>query len=271
MGTIITGILTKPMKFNVEQRAAEAIARESGHLLLKERTAGFEVEYKAPNDVVTRVDKWVEEHIVRSLRSLFPEDRFHGEEHGKQGNGERVWVIDPIDGTLNFTRGIPVYVVSIALQIDGESVVGVIYDPNRDELFSAQVGCGLLLDGRASGVSSTQNLSEAVLATGFPPPRGRDDVDNIPYFCELAKVSRNIRRLGSAALDLAYVATGRLDGFWEFNLSPWDTAAGYLLVQEGTGQVTDHTGARYTGWELGIVATNSHLHTSVLAALGARR
>lgn len=258
------------MNFNLEQRAAESIARESGHLLLKERAAGFEVEYKAPNDVVTRVDKWIEEHIVRSLRALFPEDRFHGEEHGKQGTGERVWVIDPIDGTLNFTRGIPVYVVSIALQMGGESVVGVIYDPNRDELFSAQAGCGLFLDGRAVAVSPTENLSEAVLATGFPPPRGRDDVDNVPYFCALAKESRNIRRLGSAALDLAYVAVGRLDGFWEFNLSPWDTAAGYLLVQEGSGEVTDHTGARYTGWELGVVATNGRVHGPLLAVLGAR-
>lgn len=254
--------------FALERRCAEAVAREAGHLLLEERRRGFEVEYKAPNDVVTRVDRWVERHVVAALKSLFPQDRFHGEEYGEDGEGERVWLIDPIDGTLNFARGIPMYVVSIALQVDGESVVGVIYDPNRDELFSAAIGDGLNLNGKAVGVSAIKEMSEAVLATGFPPPRGRDDVDNIPYFADLARKTRNIRRLGSAALDLAYVSVGRLDGFWEFNLSPWDTAAGYLLVAEGGGKVTNERGAGYTGWQTGIVATNGSIHDSVLLALG---
>jgi myo-inositol-1(or 4)-monophosphatase len=258
------------MDYALELRCAEAIARESGHLLMRERMAGFAVEFKGPHDVVTRVDKLVEQHIQASLKAVFPNDHFHGEEYGVQGSGERVWVVDPIDGTLNFTRGIPMYVVSIALQVNGKSVAGVVYDVNQREMFSAQAGGGLRLNGRQVTVSETDLLSDSVLATGFPPPRGRDDVDNIVHFAKIARVSRNIRRLGSAALDLAYVAVGRLDGFWEFNLSPWDTAAGYLLVMEGGGQVTDHQGAGYTGWETGVVATNGRIHAAVLTELEAR-
>lgn len=257
------------MTYALELRSAEAIARESGHLLLRERLAGFAVEYKGPHDVVTRVDKLIEQHIQESLKAVFPGDRFHGEEYGAQGAGHRVWVVDPIDGTLNFTRGIPMYVVSIALQVNGRTVAGVVYDVNQHEMFSASVGGGLRLNGMAAKVSTTEQLSDSVLATGFPPPRGRDDVDNIVHFANIARKSRNIRRLGSAALDLAYVAVGRLDGFWEFNLSPWDTAAGYLLVEEGGGQVTDHLGAMYTGWETGVVASNGLIHTAVLTELGA--
>jgi len=228
--------------FSTEQRVVEAIAREAGQIMLAERARGFEVDYKAAHDVVTRVDRLVEDHIRAELSRIFPDDEFNGEERGVSGVGERVWFVDPIDGTLNFTKGIPVFCVSIGLAVRGELVVGVIFDPNRNELFSAQRGCGARLDGVKITTSLATDLSDSVLATGFPPPKPDGDVDNVPHFVRAVSQSRNVRRLGSAAIDLAYVACGRLDGFWEFNLSPWDTAAGFLLVEEAGGRVSNHLG-----------------------------
>lgn len=251
-------------EFVVEQRVAEAVAREAGRRMLAERARGFEVAYKAPHDVVTRVDRLIEDHIRAAIGSAFPQDSFHGEEHGASGDGARVWLVDPIDGTLNFAQGIPVFCVSIALQIDGLSVVGVVYEVNRDELFSARLGGGAWLDGARLGVSSITAMSDAVLATGFPPPKPGQDIDNVPVFVRAVRRTRNVRRLGSAAADLAYVAAGRLDGFWEFNLSPWDTAAGYLLVQEAGGVVTDPQGRDYNATASGIVASAPAIHGAML-------
>ncbi len=253
--------------FSIEQRVVEAIAREAGQIMLAERARGFDVLYKAEHDVVTRVDRLVEDHIRAELGQIFPNDEFNGEERGVSGEGERVWLVDPIDGTQNFTQGIPVFCVSIGLAVHKELVVGVIYDPNRNEMFSAQRGCGAKLNGASIQSSSVDELKNAVLATGFPPPKPDIEIDNIPYFVRAVGQTRNVRRLGSAAIDLAYVACGRLDGFWEFNLSPWDTAAGFLLVEEAGGRVTDHQGHPYQVTAKGIVAGAAGIHGQMLTML----
>ena len=252
--------------FHLELRVAEAIAREAGKLMLVERAKGFEVDFKAAHDVVTRVDRLVEDFIRGELKRAFPSDTVHGEERGVSGTAERIWYVDPIDGTLNFTQGIPMYCVSMGFAVAGEMVLGVIYEPNRDELFSGARGAGVKLNGQRVRCSNTQNLGDAVLATGFPPPRD-GDIDNVPIFARVVRKTRNVRRLGSAAIDLAYVACGRLDGFWEFNLSPWDTAAGFLLVEEAGGRVTDENGDQYHVNAKGIVAVANGLHGQLMSLI----
>jgi myo-inositol-1(or 4)-monophosphatase len=230
--------------FQLERRVAEALAREAGQRIVRGRREDVTVNLKGHNDPVTNVDVAVEEFLTSELRELFPGDAVVGEEldtaggDGTGGKTERQWIIDPIDGTLNFSRDVPMFCVSVALQTSGESVVGVIYDPVRNELFSASRGGGAWVDGERMQVSDERELADAVLVTGFPHSFREDldhggadtQQDNLSNFARLTRASRGVRRLGSAALDLAYVAAGRLDGFWEYFLNRWDTAAGYLLV-----------------------------------------
>jgi myo-inositol-1(or 4)-monophosphatase len=255
---------------SVALRCAEALARAAGQRIELGRRAGFTIDYKGRNDLVTNVDREVEQFIRSELGKLFPEDSILGEEFGEDAhqNKDRVWMIDPIDGTTNFSQGIPIYCVSIALQEHGETVVGVIYDPTRDELFSAQQGVGTHLNGVPLAVSTQDDLARAVLATGFPPLKEGDTFKTIvERMGNIVSASRGMRRLGSAALDLAYVAAGRLDGFWEYNLNPWDTAAGYLLVQEAGGKVSDDVGEHFTPYSRSVVATNALIHLPMLDAL----
>lgn len=255
--------------FLIEQRVAESVAREAGRRILRGRGAGFDVGLKGINDLVTDVDTAVEDFVKTALTEAFEGDSILGEEHGAAGDDDgRRWFVDPIDGTMNFVQGIPVFCVSIALRVDDEFVVGAIYDPNRDELFSGRRGASVSLDGAPIRVADTDDLADAVLATGFPPLKSRDAEDNLEIFARVTRASRGVRRLGSAALDLAYVATGRLDGFWEFHLNPWDTAAGTLLVELAGGTVTDLEGARHTGFERSIVATNGTIHDSLRKQVG---
>ncbi|MFB6374769.1 MAG: inositol monophosphatase, partial [Bradymonadaceae bacterium] len=231
---------------------------------------GFSVESKGTNDLVTDIDVSIETFLQEELREIFPRDTVVGEEL-ETAEGEvdepRTWLIDPIDGTLNFSRDIPMFCVSIALQDDGESVVGVIYDPRRDELFSARTGHGAHLDGRPLEVTDTDTLGEALLVTGFPRSLEEVEEDNVMNFARLTRASRGVRRLGSAALDLAYVAAGRLDGFWEYYLKPWDTAAGYLLVREAGGEVTAIDGGPFDGHQDTVLATNGQLHDGIIDKL----
>lgn len=259
----------EPNTYLVEERVACAVAREAGQIMLEGARRGFDVELKGPHDVVTDVDRRVERYVARELASAFPEDQFLGEEYGAEDieGADRRWVVDPIDGTLNFSKRIPFFCISIALQVEGESVLGVIYEPHRDELFSAIRGKGARLDGEEIATNEGVMLEDSVLATGFVPIQSSTDIDNLAHFEALARSSRNIRRLGSAALDLAYVACGRLDGFWEFHLNPWDTAAGYLLVEESGGVVTDLNGESYTAHEECVVASAGSLHSELLVAL----
>lgn len=257
----------------LELRVAEAIAREAGKRILRQRRDGFTVSLKAKNDLVTDVDRATEVFIREQLHRALPSDAVFGEEYGHdqpddaRKTSSRQWLVDPIDGTVNFTMGIPVYCVSIALQVDNNTVAAVIYDPNLDELFSARRGAGATLNGEAIATSPETALEDSLLVTGFPARRSAEFDRTLQQFTLLTHESRGVRRLGSAALDLAYVAAGRLDGFWEYGLSPWDTAAGYLLVQEAGGIVTDIQNQSYTSYEASILATNGHIHQAMLSTL----
>lgn len=253
-----------------EQRCAEALARAAGKRMLRGRDRGFSVELKGKDDLVTNIDREIETFITEELSRIFPDDEVLGEEFGglEEQSQRRHWLIDPIDGTLNFSHGIPMSCVSIALQHEGESKIGVIYDPYRDEMFSARRGAGAWLDDEPMEVSPEADLSNAVLVTGFRPVTPENLTDNLQNFVNATRQSRGVRRLGSAALDLAYVAAGRLDGFWEFGLNPWDTGAGYLLVEEAGGRVTDVCNQPFSGFEESILATNGSIHDELIDLLG---
>jgi len=226
---------------------ASAIAREAGARLKEFFTQGVETEYKGDVDLVTIADRTVEKLIRERLAEAFPEHGIYGEEGTRDRlEGEFRWYVDPLDGTTNFAHGFPHFCVSMGLEQrpsgipadqDVTLVAAVIYDPLLDEMFTAEQGKGAWLNGRRMRVSRTPELGESLVATGFPS-RKRHDSPNIHFYQEFTLRSHGVRRAGSAALDLAYIAAGRMDGFWEFNLNPWDTAAGLLLVLEAGGRIT---------------------------------
>jgi myo-inositol-1(or 4)-monophosphatase len=244
---------------------AEEIAREAGALLREFYAKGVETEYKGDVDLVTVADRTSEALIRERLTKAFPEHGIYGEEGTRdQMESEFRWYVDPLDGTTNFAHGFPAFCVVLGLErrgaglaadADGEMVAGVIYDPLRDEMFLAERGKGAFLNGRPIHVSKTRKLQEALTATGFPSQK-RHASPNIHLYQQITLRSHGVRRAGSAALDLAYVACGRLDGFWEFNLNPWDTSAGYLLVEEAGGRVTHFDGGKFTLDSRETLATN---------------
>lgn len=258
--------------YAIEHRCAQALAREAGQRMQDERRRGFEIDYKGTNNLVTTVDRSIERFLREEIKRLFPHDAINGEEYGEKAQDsqgvERKWLVDPIDGTTNFSKGIPIYCVSIGFQVDGQTVVGAIYDPNRDELFSAHKGHGAWLNGRKMQVSDEPNLDHAIVVTGFPPIKeGTTFEQIIAKMTRVAASSRGLRRFGSAALDLAHVAAGRVDAFWEYSLNPWDTAAGYLMVQEAGGTVTDDQRGEFDAHNASVVATNGKIHDAMLAVL----
>lgn len=230
---------------NVAVRAA----RRAGDLIFRNlnRVQNLEVRPKGRNDFVTEVDHQAEQEIIASIRASYPHHAFLAEESGRTGDDEFVWIIDPLDGTTNFMHGFPQFAVSIGLQRRGRMEHGVIYDPLRQELFTASRGEGAQLDGRRIRVSKQVGLEGALIGTGFPYRENSQWIDE--YLAMLKVVTQQtagVRRPGAASLDLAYVAAGRLDGFWEMGLSPWDTAAGTLLITEAGGMTGTITGAEYT-------------------------
>jgi myo-inositol-1(or 4)-monophosphatase len=238
--------MTLAAKSEIVPRASQ-IAREAGRLIMTyfERRIGF--TYKGDADLVTEADKASEALIVSGLRKIFPNHDIVGEEGTRDATGSDYrWYVDPLDGTTNFAHGFPVFCVSLGLEYKDELFAAVLYDPTRDELFAAEKGSGAELNGAPIHVSKTATLSESLLATGFPSYK-RHKSPNIHFYHQLTLRSHGLRRAGSAALDLACVAAGRYDGFWEFNLNPWDTAAGVLLVQEAGGTVTRFDG---TPWRI---------------------
>lgn len=253
-------------------KAAE-IAREAGARLREFYAQGVETEYKGDVDIVTVADRTVEKLIRARLSEAFPDHGVYGEEGTRERmQGEFRWYVDPLDGTTNFAHGFPQFCVSMGLEHrsagvkageDGTLVAGVIYDPLRDELFTAERGQGVQLNGKPARVSRTPELAEALLATGFPS-RKRHASPNIHFYQEFTLRSHGVRRAGSAALDLAYVACGRMDAFWEFNLNPWDTAAGILLVEEAGGRVTDFAGGRFQLKSEEILASNGLIHEELI-------
>jgi myo-inositol-1(or 4)-monophosphatase len=216
-------------------------ARRAGDLALRylNQADRLDIRSKARNEFVTQVDKAAEDLIIETIREWYPDHAFLGEEGGASGDSEFRWIIDPLDGTTNYIHGFPVFAVSIALEVKGELQTGVIYDPTRQEIFTAIRGGGAQLEGRRIRVSKRQSLEGALIGTGFPYRDNQQWMKN--YLAMMESVLREtagIRRPGAAALDLAYVAAGRLDGFWELGLNIWDIAAGTLIVREAGGIIS---------------------------------
>ncbi|MGI9331088.1 MAG: inositol monophosphatase family protein [Gammaproteobacteria bacterium] len=204
------------------------------------RADRLDIRTKDRNEFVTQVDEAAEELIISTIRERYPDHAFLAEERGAQGNSDHIWIIDPLDGTTNFIHGFPVFAVSIALQVRGQLEAGVVYDPMRQELFTAMRGRGAQLEGRRIRATSRSSLDGTLIGTGFPYRANAKWMDD--YLGMMKRVLDNtagIRRPGAAALDLAYVAAGRLDGFWEFGLQPWDLAAGALMIQEAGGLISE--------------------------------
>ena len=241
------------------------VAKEAGALLMRHFRARVSIEYKGDADLVTVADRESEALIVGRIREKFPQHNILGEEGTRSESGSEFrWYIDPLDGTTNFAHGFPVFCVSIALEHEGRRIAGVLYDPTRDELFAAEKGGGATLNGRPIHVSKVAKLNEALVATGFPSHK-RHKNPNIHFYHQITLRTHGVRRAGSAALDLASVACGRVDGFWEFNLNPWDTAAGVLLVEEAGGKVTDLSGGAFDIASREVCASNGVLHPALLA------
>jgi myo-inositol-1(or 4)-monophosphatase len=252
---------------------AAKIALEAGARLREYFVQGVETEYKGDVDLITVADLTSEKLIRGRLAELFPQCGIYAEEGTRERlENEFRWYVDPLDGTTNFAHGFPQFCVSLGLEHrpaetpsgqDGTLVAAVIYDPMRNELFTAERGRGAWLNGRPMRVSSIRQLAEALIATGFPS-RKRHANPNIHFYQEFTLRSHGVRRAGSAALDLAYVACGRMDAFWEFNLNPWDTAAGILLVEEAGGRVSDFSGNRFRLDSREVLASNGLIHQELL-------
>ena len=250
----------KTKEMNSFLTLATEAAREAGSILLAELGRPPQITYKGEVDLVTKADGKSEQAIVTFLRTHFPKHAIVAEEGGGQETDSPYrWYVDPLDGTTNFAHGYPWFAVSIALEEAGELLVGVIYQPVTQELFTAVKGEGAYLNQKRIQVSSIGHLSTSLLGTGFPSAK-RTRNPNINYYWEFTLRSHGVRRAGSAALDLAAVACGRFDGFWKFGLHPWDTAAGVLLVREAGGTVTDFSGQRYRPGDHETLASNGHIH-----------
>ena len=245
------------------------LAKEAGQVLMDHFERRLAVKSKSSEiDLVTEADVASEKLIVEAIRGRYPEHSILAEEGlGGEQAGEFLWLIDPLDGTTNYAHGYPIFCVSIALQREGETVLGVTYDPVRDELFCAEKGQGAYCNGRRLSVSGTESLGRSLVATGFPYARASIEDNNLAEFGRVMPRVQGVRRGGAAALDLAYVAAGRLDGYWEFHLRPWDWAAGELLVREAGGKISDVSGQSRSLGSSSMVASNGLIHEELLAAL----
>jgi myo-inositol-1(or 4)-monophosphatase len=237
-----------------------AIAREAGALLMDYFDKHIKIEYKGDADLVTVADRKSEALIRERIRQTWPHHDVLGEEEGLRDTGsEYRWYVDPLDGTTNFAHGFPVFCVSLGLQHRDQMIAGLCFDPTRNELFAAAHGKGATLNGQPIHVSKTSRLAESLVGTGFPSHK-RHKNPNIHFYHQITLRTHGVRRAGSAALDLCSVAAGRLDGFWEFNLNPWDTAAGVLIVEEAGGKVTDFAGGPFQLNSRETLASNGVLH-----------
>lgn len=247
----------------------ERLAREAGTILRAGYNTEHQVNYKGVIDLVTEVDHQSEAYLLGELRSQFPDHHIVTEESGIiQGSDQHIWYIDPLDGTVNYAHHIPIFAVSIAYAFQGKLAMGAVFDPMRDEMFLAERDKGAFLNGKPLRVSSVDELQKSLLVTGFPYDAWNTEHDNFANFVHMGKLTQGVRRLGSAALDLSYVAAGRFEGFWEMSLKPWDVAAGGLICEEAGASVTDiHGQSDYISPPQSIVATTPGIHALLLQEL----
>ena len=249
--------------------AVEIVLR-AGDIQLARRESGFHVEKKGTIDLVTEVDFECERVCRTVIAERFPSHDVLAEEMSQPGEGASSryrWVFDPLDGTTNYAHGLPIFCASLALEIDGRAEVGAVYDPTRRELFTAERGVGAFVNGVPLRVSSTTTLLDSLLVTGFPYDVHKHTADLLEMFGAFLGTARAVRRLGSAALDLCYVAAGRFEGFWEQHLKAWDVAAGALIAEEAGARVTGMDGSRFDPAAAHLVASNGHIHDAMLAVI----
>ncbi len=245
-------------------------AKEAGKYLKYSvgKVKSVEMKQGEERNLVSEIDKGSEAKIISIIKRHYPNHAILAEESGaSSATADYKWVIDPLDGTTNFLHGLPVFCVTIGIEYKGEIVAGVVYDPNLEELFTAEKGSGAFLNGKRMKVSSATKLIDSLLVTGFPYDIGKNPNNAVGHFVNFLMEGQGIRRLGSAALDLSYVAAGRFDGFWEVNLNPWDMAAGVLFVREAGGIVTDFSGAPSSIYTKQVLATNGVIHEAMLSVL----
>ncbi|MBE0432323.1 inositol monophosphatase [candidate division WOR-3 bacterium] len=258
--------LTSALDFaaRLAERVGRTIARKSGNRI--------HVTYKSEIDLVTQFDEQAQRMIVDHLSREYPDHGMLCEENVNTGADRPArWIVDPLDGTTNFAHGLPIWAISIALEMNGEVVLGVVHDPSRGETFSAAKGRGARLNGRRIHVSSTRELERSLLVTGFPYDIRHSRNNNLFQFGLFAVRARAVRRLGSAALDLCYTACGRFDGYWELKLSPWDQAAGSLILREAGGRITDFAGRKFSIYGDQVLATNGLIHRQMMRVLQSSR
>jgi myo-inositol-1(or 4)-monophosphatase len=246
-------------------------AREAGKFLKYSvgKVRKIETKEGEERNLVSEIDRGSEEKIISLIKRHYPAHGILAEESGgSDPDAEYKWIIDPLDGTTNFLHGLPVFCVTIGIERRGEIIAGVVYDPNQDILYTAEKGCGAYMNGRRMKVSTTGKLINSLLMTGFPYDVAQNPEHAVEHFVNFLMEARGIRRFGSAALDLCYVAAGRLDGFWEVNLHPWDMAAGILLVTEAGGKVSDFAGAPLSIYGKKVVASNGVIHDAMVTVLG---
>lgn len=245
-------------------------ARDAGQILLEKFGRKINISMKGDIDLVTEADLASEELIIEKIKSYYPKHSILAEEAGNAvvigGDNTWKWIIDPLDGTTNFAHGYPCFCVTVALEHEGEIVLGVTFDPTRDEMFAAERGRGASLNGKPIRISETENLSDALIVTGFPYDF-KDRTDFAKHLTQFLIRSRGVRRDGSAAIDMAYVACGRFDGFWEEGLNPWDMAAGLLLIEEAGGRVSSYDGSAFNVYSPPVIASNGLIHGQMLEVL----
>jgi myo-inositol-1(or 4)-monophosphatase len=250
--------------------AIEAVVR-AGELQMAKFGTGVRVEKKGAIDLVTEVDLEVERMFRALIDERFPDHDVLAEEFGGGLKGARHrWVFDPLDGTTNFAHGVPIFCASLALEIDGRAAVAAVYDPNREELFTAEAGVGSWMNGQPLQVSASAAVLESMLVTGFPYHVHQQADQLVQVFAQVLKEARAVRRLGSAAIDTCWVAAGRMDGFWEASLKPWDMLAAALILEEAGGRVTGMDGGRWDPYQGHVLATNGVIHDELLRILGSR-
>jgi myo-inositol-1(or 4)-monophosphatase len=260
------------LNLNEALNFAIATAQEAGTVLRDYYRSGVTVKYKGEIDLITEADHASEALILGRIRSAYPDCAILSEESGASTNSSPyVWIADPLDGTTNFAHGLPIFSVTMALLVNGVIEVGATYDPIYDELYTAQRGQGAFLNGERLHVSAVPTLDKALLVTGFPYDRRTNPNNNIKQFTDFSLQAQGVLRLGSAALDLAAVAAGRLDGYWEFKINPWDIAAGVLMVTEAGGQVTMPDGSPLDLYARQIVASNGLIQNEMIQVLADSR